>query len=327
MTKASALSLLLTLILATGLAVAAETPDSDGLTVATASGSVDKAAAGDLPEATLSIRRDSDGAVLRSFTIEGEDRVSVDFDRPRISLDLSPRHAPGLGWKQTWEKLDVLPAVTARTAVERTGFIGRPWLAEYAQSDVVVFTPDAPEMETWRLTIVDSRGKPAVVREGTGTPPSILPWDGRRDDGAPAWPGLIYSYVMETVDPAGNPRSVSGRGFGLPAYRLLGEREDVMVFSGSAVVPTDISAAARDLPAAPLMIETASWLNQAPGLTAPIEIRATCRSQGQARFLADKVRAALAPLVCGDPDRVVTVVKVVEDAPDAGVIEIASSLR
>ncbi|MCP4573788.1 MAG: hypothetical protein GY838_15625 [bacterium] len=327
MNKACALGLLATWAAAGGLAASAEASDLDDLAAASEGGSVEEVTARDLPEAPLSMSRDSDGEVLRSFTIEGEDRVSVAFDRPRIELDLAPRQAPGLGWQQSWEKVDVLPAVVGRTAAVREDRAGRPWLAEYAQDDVVVFTPEAPEMDTWRLTIVDSRGKPAVVREGTGAPPARLPWNGRRDDGTPAWPGLTYSYVMDTVDPAGNPRSVSGRGFDLPAYRLTGEDEDVMVFSGRAVVDHDPAAPARHLPSEPLMIETASWLNQAPGLAAPIEIRATARSRDQARYLADLVRDALAPMVGGDPDRLGTAVKVVEDAPDAGVIEIAGNLR
>ena len=325
MSKAFGLNILLITALTAGLAVAGANPD--GMDVATVSGSVEKTSVKDLPGPSMSLSRDGEGTVLRSFTIEGEDRVSIKFDRPRIRLDLSPRNAPGLGWDHTWEDVDVFPAVTGRTAAERPPITGRPWLAEYAQDNVVVFSPNAPEMATWKLTIVDSRGKPAMVREGTGTPPTTLAWDGRRDDGAAAWPGLIYSYVMETVDPAGNARSVSGRGFDLPSYRLTGEREDVMVFSGSEITNEDPAALPRHLPAEPLIIETASWLNQAPGLTAPIEIRATARSQGQARYLADLVRETLAPLVCGDSRRIITVVNVVGDSPDAGVIEIASHLR
>ena len=209
MTKASALSLLLTLILATGLAVAAETPDSDGLTVATASGSVDKAAAGDLPEATLSIRPGQRRRRPAQLHHRGRGPGERRF-RP-------PAHQPGPGRRATppaWAgsrpgtRWTCCPAVTARTAMERTGFIGRPWLAEYAQERRGGVHPGSPRNGN---LATDHRGQPRQARRGPrgqGTPPSILAWDGRRDDGAPAWPGLIYSYVMETVDPAGNPRSV-----------------------------------------------------------------------------------------------------------------------
>ena len=272
----------------------------------------------------ISLSRDSEGTVLRSFTIEGEDRISIRFDRPGISLDLDPRTAPGLGWENAWDKVDVFPAMTAQSALTPGTFTGRPWLQEYAQDNVVVFNPEAPDMTSWKLTIVDSRGKPAVVRQGEGAPPASLAWNGRRDQGDPAWPGLIYSYVMETVDPAGNERTFSGRGFGLPAYRLTGDQEDVLVFSGSELVNPATGATVPDLGQRPLIIETASWLNQAPGLTAPIEIRATARNRGQAQQLASLVSWALTNLVCGDPARISTVIKVVEDAPDQGVLEIAS---
>jgi hypothetical protein len=298
-------------------------PDPAGVDLAAVSRTQPSA----LPEAgnePMSLSRDEQEPVVRTFTIEGEDRVSISFDRPGIALDLDPRGAPGLGWDNSWDKVDVLPAVTARTAMDPASFTGRPWLREYAQDNVVTFSPQAPEMASWKLTVVDSRGKPAVVRQGEGAPPASLAWDGRRDDGQAAWPGLIYSFVMETVDPAGNPRTFSGRGFGLPAYRLRGQTEDLLVFSGSEVTGPDLVTAAGDLPSKPLIIETASWLNQAPGGTAPIEIRATARNHGQAQNLARLVTQALQGQVCGAPDRIATVIQVVEDAPDQGVIEIAS---
>ena len=301
---------------------ATDTPPADlALHTASSSGQVPLQEATDEP---ISLSRDGEGTVLRSFTIEGEDRVSIKFDRPRISLDLDPRSAPGLGWDNAWDKVDVLPAVTAQTAMRPSPYTGKPWLKEYAQDEVVVFNPQAPDMASWKLTIVDSRGKPAMVRQGQGTPPASMAWNGRRDDGTSAWPGLIYSYIMETVDPAGNQRTTSGRGFGLPAYRLTGEQENVLVFSGSEITSDDPAAPAVDLPGTPLIIETASWLNQAPGLTSPIEIRATARNHRQAEYLAGLVNGALSGMVCGDPDRINLVCKVVEDAPDQGVIEIAS---
>ena len=306
-------------------AMAADGDVSIGKNVALATNaSTDPVPMRDATEETISLSRDSQGTVLRSFTVEGEDRVSIKFDRPRISLDLDPRTAPGLGWENTWDKVEVFPAVTAQSAMNPPRFTGQPWLQEFAQDDVVVFNPEAPDLTSWKLTIVDSRGKPAAVRQGEGSPPTDLAWDGRRDDGTCAWPGLIYSFVMETVDLAGNQRTFSGRGFGLPAYRLTGQQEDILVFSGADITADDLFSPVANLPADPLIIETASWLNQAPGLTSAIEIRATARSHRQAQQLADLVSVALAGLVCGDPQRINTVVNVVGDAPDQGVIEIAS---
>lgn len=273
---------------------------------------------------TVSLSRDGEDGVLHSFTIEGEDRVSISFARPDISLDLDPRSAPGLGWRNAWDRLDIFPAVIARSSLTESPFTGQPWLQVFAQDDVVVFHPQAPDMATWQLTIVDSRGKAVATRRGEGAPPSTLAWDGRCDDGTAAWPGLVYSYVMETVDPAGNLRTFSGRGFQLPAYRLPGVDEDLLVFCGTGITGDTPWNDLADPSASPLIEETASWLNQAPGLTAPIEIRATARNTAQARHLADLVADALSGRVCGAPGRITTVVKVVPDAPDQGIVEVAS---
>ena len=317
--------LVVIMVLATVPVLAADTPSAVPADLQVAAGSVETSPALDATDEPISLSRDAEGAVLRSFTIEGEDRVSISFDRPGIKLDLDPRQAPGLGWENSWDKVDVLPAVTAQTALASPRFAGQPWLDAFARDEVVVFSPEAPEMTSWKLTVVDSRGKPAMIREGKGAPPAHLAWNGRRDDGQAAWPGLIYSFVLETVDPAGNRRTTSGRGFGLPAYRLTGGAEDLLVFSGEELVDRASGAARTGLAAGPLMQEAASWLNQAPGLTRPIEIRATARSRGQALKLAQLVSAALVGQVCGDPERIQTVVEVLQDAPDQGLVEIAST--
>lgn len=264
-------------------------------------------------DADVPLSRDEHAPALRSFTIEGEDRIHIRFDRPSLSLDLDPRSAPGLGWQNSWDKVAMYPAVTSRTALEPCRLAGRPWLGAFAQNDVVVFRPEAPEMITWQLTIVDSRGQTAFTFTGEGTPPAELAWDGRRQDGQPAWPGLIYSYMMETVDPAGNRRTFAGRGFELPAYRLAGQQEDVLVMAGN------------QLDSRELIEDTASWLNQAPGLTTPIEIRATARSAEQAKTMARHAVASLEGRLCGDPGRLKTSISVQPDAPDAGFLIIASN--
>ena len=150
-------------------------------------------------------------------------------------------------------------------------------------------------MSSWTLTIVDSRGKSVAVRQGEGTPPASLAWNGRGDDGSPAWPGLTYSYRLDTVDPAGNRRTTVGRGFDLPTYRLVDDAAQTLVFAGDRILSPDRLAPVADLATSPLMFAAASWLNQAPGLTSPIEIRATARSQELAAALAAAVDAALAP--------------------------------
>lgn len=266
---------------------------------------------------------DDETTGVRSVTVEGDDQVQITFERPSIRLDLDPRQAPGLGWRNTWELVDVVVAATASSALVPPRFVGRPWLTEFAQDDVVVFHPDTPAMAAWTLSIVDSRGKSIAVRQGEGTPPASLAWNARGDDGSPAWPGLTYSYRLETVDPAGNRRTTVGRGFALPPYRLADDGAQTLVFAGDRIIGADRHAPDTDLAGSPLISAAASWLNQAAA-TSPIEIRATARTEEPAGALASAVAHALAPLVCGDPARITTVVQVVADAPDGGVVEVVN---
>lgn len=271
------------------------------------------------PCARADVSADTTG--VRSITIEGDDQVQITFARPRISLDLDPRLAPGLGWRNTWELVDVVAATTASSAFLPSRHVGRPWLTAFAQDDVVVFHPETPPLAAWTLTIVDSRGKQVAARRGEGAPPPSLAWNARGDDGAPAWPGLTYSYRLDTVDPAGNRRTTVGRGFDLPPYRLADGAGQTLVFAGDLVVTGGQTDA--DPGASTLIQAAASWLNQAAA-AAPIEIRATARTQDLADALATAVADALAPLVGGDPARLTTTARVVADAPDRGVVEVSS---
>ena len=310
------LSLIVMTTLVAGLYAPAGAQTSDPPRVAAANHDL---APGDaLPHALpdgqpVNLSRDGSQPALRSFVIEGEDRVSITFDRPRLDLDLDPRSAPGLDWETSWDLVDPVPGVLARTALTPCPFTARPWLNELAMDQVVVFSPEAPPLAAWKISIVDSRGLTVHVKTGQGDLPASLAWNGRRDDGSCAWPGLIYSFVLETEDPAGNQRTVSGRGFTLPAYRLTGETEDVLVLSGT------------DLESAPLVEESVSWLNQAPGLEQPIVIRATARDRAQANHLARRTADLLASRLCGDPGRLMTEIQVVDDAPDPGIIEVVAS--
>src|SRR5438552_8489738 len=44
---------------------------------------------------SMTLKGGQEGTVFRNLTIEGEDRIHVDFDRPELVLDLDPAKAPG----------------------------------------------------------------------------------------------------------------------------------------------------------------------------------------------------------------------------------------
>ena len=278
----------------------------------------------DLSPGRMAFDRNADGANLPSLTIEGEDQVSVHFERPGITLDLQPRTAPGLDWENTWDKVDLFPVVTAFSAFESSAYLGRPWMNSFIADDVVVFRPMVEGVDSWRLSVIDSRGRHAVSFEGKGEPPQAIAWDGRRQDGTPAWPGLIYTHILETRDPAGNLRTYTGEGFELPPYRLM-DRDGIQLVLAGEIFPSRGMArrpGAEDPQA--LIEEAASWLNQIEGIEREIEIRVTARSNRQARRLAEAVARSLEGKVVGDPGRITTSASLVPDAPDHGMIVIAT---
>jgi hypothetical protein len=266
----------------------------------------------------------SDGGVLPSLTIEGEDQISIRFERPSLGLDLQPRTAPGLGWKNTWDKVDLFPVVTLFSALERSPYLGRPWLGTFTAENVVVFRPEADRVRSWRLDVVDSRGRLAKTYEGKGQPPKTIAWDGRRQDGTPAWPGLIYTHALETTDKAGNTRTYTGEGFALPPYRLQDENSVQLVLAGEYFPQNRRARGQKSTPNQDLILEAASWLNQIEGIDGKIEIQVTARSNGQARRLADTVANSMARHVVGPSRRIVTTIHAVPDAPDHGMVVIAT---
>ena len=321
-------------ILMTLLTVLAWAASGFGVEIATSSASMTSS----VPDSTLvrnlsadrvapdrmALDRTAEGGVLRSLTIEGDDQVRIRFDRPDITLDLQPRSAPGLGWENAWDKLDLFPVVKSFSALESSPFLGRPWLNSFATDDVVVFRPQTEQADNWRLTVVDSRGRTAVTYEGKGQPPATLSWNGQRDDGSPAWPGLVYTHVLETTDKAGNRRTYTGEGFELPPYRLMKKDGIRLVLAGEHFTRPGERRRTSDAPVSDLVRETASWLNQIEGIEREIEIQVTARTNGQARRLAQTVTRALEGRVIGHPERIVSTVTIVADAPDHGMIIIAT---
>src|SRR2546426_8489699 len=47
-------------------------------------------------DSSMTLRAGQAGTEFRSMTVEGEDRVHIDFGRPELNLDLDPEDVPGL---------------------------------------------------------------------------------------------------------------------------------------------------------------------------------------------------------------------------------------
>ena len=285
---------------------------------------------GSEPDSSMVIKGGEEGTVLKSLTIEGEDRVRIEFERPPLVLNLDPSQAPGLDWDSTWEILgrtgiDFLEPLIAESAHVLSPYMPRPWLDRFQIGDVVRFRPALKDVDRWRLEIVNSRSEAVALFDGKGNPPDEIGWDGRSPEGKPMPPGLTYSYVLEAYDRAGNKRNFVGKGFELPPYRLETKDGLVLVCSGGDVAaPVTRRHATRPEPTV-MLLEAASRINQIRKQDHIIRIEATARSYDEAANLARVVAENLAPLLVGDPGQIQQITEVEPDAPAQGTVTIAVS--
>lgn len=270
---------------------------------------------------------------LRSLTIEGEDRVHVEIERPPLTLQLNASEVKGLDFGTAQDVLDRTPPdlttqYLAVSSAERSPYTGRPWLRQFASGSVARFEPNVRGTERWKLTVADSHGQTVAQFGGKGDAPKEIVWDGRSLSGAPVTPGITYSYVFEAVDKAGNKRNFVGRGFKVSAYRLDSALGPTLVFSAQMLQEGAVAMAygpsgAATRPAPPIVLEAASTLNQSPRVSQPIRVDVTGRTYEYANATAKQVAAWLADLTIGDPTRVQAVAQVAPDAPEGGTVRIA----
>jgi len=278
----------------------------------------------------MTLKAGQDGTVFKSLTVEGEDRIHVEFDRPALRLELDPEKAPGLEWGSASDVLnrtvpDLGAPLTALSARQPSPYVARPWLSRFASGAVARFRPEVKGVERWRLVIANARGEAVATYQGRGEPPREIAWDGRSQGGAPVVPGLTYSYVLEAYDRAGNKRNFVGQGFQVAAYRLETSDGPRMVFAarelGAEADPTRAPAAKEST--APILLEAATWINRQPRIGQPVRVTATARSFESANALGSSVARQLAPYLIGDPTRIETVADVQPDAPEGGTVAIA----
>jgi hypothetical protein len=286
------------------------------------------------PQDSMTLRAGQSGTEFRSMTVEGEDRVHVDFGRPELNLDLDPEDVPGLTRGTALDVLDrTVPDLTtplvALSSQDRSPYLARPWLREFATGSVARFRPAVKGVVRWKLLVADSRGETVASFEGTGDPPKEIAWDGRTKSGAPVTPGLTYSYVFEAHDRAGNKRNFVGQGFTVSAYRVDSPSGQTLVMSGhDLVIPgadgTGYGPAATGSKESPIFLEVASWLNQSSKVREPVRVAVSARTMDQATSLASRAVTALSGHVIGDPARIQVVPEIAADAPEDGVLRISS---
>jgi hypothetical protein len=278
--------------------------------------------AGETDAEALRLEAGQQGTKLESLTVEGENRAQVDFQRPSLSLELDALQVAGLAGGSARELLlatepDLLGPFLAASTRRLPAVLARPWFAAFATGKLVRFQPKLDKVERWSFVIADSRGDTAAVFAGRGNPPEMLGWDGRRQDGQPALPGLVYSSVLTAWDRAENHRNFVGEGFTLPPYRLVESGGETLLMSGAELAPRKGGGAP------PLLLGAIDRLNQGPA-DRPLRLVISARSYGQAEALSAQVASVLAERLLGDPLRLQTTVDVDPRAPEAGVLIFSS---
>jgi hypothetical protein len=279
-------------------------------------------------EGKMTLQAGQEGTAFGSLTVEGEDKIRIDFERPALDLQVDPRRTQGLELGDARQVLDrespdLVSPFLAVSAFERSPYLGRPWLDELSAGPVARFRPAVQGVERWRLVVADSRGESVAEFSGQGRPPEEITWDGKTRSGRQALPGLTYSYVFEAFDRAGNKRNFVGEGFRVPPYRRATPSTLLMLFSGEELPEVGKPSPAPSKGAPPaVVLEVASWINQLPGAKHPVRIRSTARSFELASGLTESLVQQLAPLVLGDPARIQALHDVQPDAPAAGTVAI-----
>ena len=280
-------------------------------------------------DSTMTLRGGQEGTVFRTLTVEGEDRVHFEFERPALNFDLDPDRAPGLEPASTRAAIErAAPDMTAPllslSARESCPYLARPWLSQYTSGAVARFRPDVKGIERWRLVVADSRGQAVATFEGKGDPPREIAWDGRTKGGKAAVPGFTYSYVFEAYDRAGNKRNFVGPGFRIPAYRIDTVAGPLLVCSGedlgTAFLSRDLSAGPAAPP--PIVLEAATWINQSANPSQKLRVTVTARAFDRASAIANEIARQLGTLTIGDPGRIQAVAAVEADAPQTGTLRI-----
>ena len=269
------------------------------------------------PDSSMRIEAGAEGKNFNSITVQGEDRVRVQFDRPELKLEVDPASAPGLDWESVWtalgaESFDFVDPLLDRSVYERSPYAPRPWLDSFRDGPVARFRPELSGVETWGMEIADSRGKTVARFQGDGKPPKEIAWDGMTTDGKTARSDLTYSYVLNAADKAGNKRSFVGDAFTLPPH--VTESKDGV--SMSFPVPVE---SVQERVSESIVLEAATRLNHSTAPTVPVRVEVTAPSFNLSKSIADEVVAMLRPRLYGDASRITVVTEV-----DAGGAERAS---
>ncbi len=269
-------------------------------------------------ESERGLKAGEKGTELESITVQGEDRVQIDFARPKLVLDFDPMSAPGLEWDVIWSllvpnTLDLYAPLPRHSRNINSPYRARFWADTFRRGDVARFRPSLEGVASWTLTIADSRGIEVSKFGAKGAPPKILGWNGKTSKGEYSLPGRRYSFVLEAADRAGNRRRFVGDGFQLPSYAVETSGGVTLLMSRS-----DLASGSRETPAAQILY-AATRINQMP-VTSPVTVTVTATEYKSGEAVAKDVARDLRSLVVGDDARITTKVAVEKGVTDPAVV-------
>jgi hypothetical protein len=266
-------------------------------------------------EETLVLGAEEGGSSLGSITVEGENRISIEFDRPTLDPDLDAREVSGLVWSDpllTIEEADPDPVapILRHALAAPSAHPARPWLAMLATPPVAKFRPDLDGVSRWQLRVMDARGTDLTALAGEGNPPESIPWDGLGPGEKPVLPGITLTHVIDATDRAGNQRTFQGGTFTLPAYQTASGD------TALALVPVAaLQAAGTGGAPSPWLQEIADRIHEHAALDAPVEVRVHGRTYKPAMQAAEDLVARLQGILLGPSVRIRAVAVVDESAP------------
>ena len=275
----------------------------------------------------LVLKGGEEGTVFRTLTVQGEDRIHIEVERPVLRLDMDPAKAPGLDRGSVADVLDrttpdLESPLLASSARDASPWVARPWLSHFPAGAVARFRPALTNVARWRLLVVNARAESVAVFQGQGDPPREIAWDGRATDGSPVLPGASYSYVFEARDKAGNKRHFVGEGFRVDTFRFDTPQGPTLVFAGTELTrPGGAPWGADEAP--PIVMQLATELNQ-EGSERTVRIEVTARSADEANALGRRLMRWMSPYLLGDPARLESVGFVAADAPVGAAVRVSA---
>jgi len=253
------------------------------------------------PEVTAEVKKpEGAGAVkktsgrIEDVTVAVEDKLKMKSEKPLLELKMNINEAV-LATINTEKKfLEKSPALSElKEAVPKmlaSRQVASPYLVYFVKEPIASFSlrDFGFKTATWQLIVTDSKGKTFKKFEGKGKPPEVIEWSGRSTVNKVIKVGNAYSYLINLVDQAGNPKTVIGSPF--VVHQLVHQESDGLYISVTRKKIFDIEKEKTKLleDGIPVLKEMSDYLKENFNLAFSIEVHGedAATAGEQARVLA-----------------------------------------